>query len=401
MKRTLVIAAALLAATPALAQAPAAPGGVLMAKNCKSCCSIFDMFGVKQAAGFLNEYVGKSALGQAVGNVFSPVARALGLGPSLVSDRMAKQGGAMALANKLKKEQKKKPLKLKAIQYLGTLDCNCEPEIVTELLKMLDDCDEDVRYEALRALKNKCHEKKHGHKQKCKDGQCTAEGDCPEGPCCGCQCQKRVIDRLHKLLLDRDSLGCLKETSPKVRALATQMIEECLVLHEPPPATEAPIEEKKGPDERPQPTPDRRPDARPDRIPQARTREASPKGGNWLQQYLAGNRAPRPNPASEARPAQNAGGLLNDPATTPYAPPKTLVGATGASEAATTPPAAAAERMAPPVTEPAAAEVPVPAAQAPAPEAPVTESAPARGRRSRAARPPGAPRHLWGEVFGY
>ena len=65
---------------------------------------------------------------------------------------------AMGLANQLKKEEKKTPLKIQAIKYLATLDCQCYPEIVDGYW-LLDDCVEKVPYEALLALHHKCRRK--------------------------------------------------------------------------------------------------------------------------------------------------------------------------------------------------------------------------------------------------
>lgn len=270
MKRILLTLAALAGpATAALAQVPgagaipgagalpaaAAPGAGQNVTVTNKCCSIWDFLGVGQAAGFINNQICKTSLFTGMNSVLSPFARALGLGPSLLSDKFAQEGGAMGLANQLKKEEKKVPLKVKAIRYLGTLDCQCYPEIVTQLLLSLDDCSEKVRYEALKALANNCgkgccgkHKGGHHHKHAlggCKTcGVCDSctDGDCPPCECPGCQCQKVVLDRLNKLLLERDEFGCLKEKSRRVRELATQMIEECLVRHQPHPEAETPVE---------------------------------------------------------------------------------------------------------------------------------------------------------------
>lgn len=256
MKRTM-IALALISgpATAAFAQdvpgippvGPLAPGNNVTVSN--KCCSIFDFLGVQQLGSFVNNQICKTQLFTGVNTLLGPLGRALGLGPSLLSDKFAKEGGAMGLANKLKKEEKKVPLKVRAIKYLGTLDCHCYPDIVVQLLLSLDDCSEKVRYAALEALANKCGGgkccgKKHGKPlSACKDcGVCDTctNGDCPPCDCPGCMCQKEVLARLNKLLLDRDEFGCLKEKSQRVRDLATQMIEDCLVAHQPHPA-ETPV----------------------------------------------------------------------------------------------------------------------------------------------------------------
>lgn len=207
-----------------------APGNNVTVSN--KCCSIWDFLGVAQV-GKLVGGAFKTRLGQTIANFLSPLGRVLGLGPSLLSDKFANEGGAMGLANQLKKEEAKIPLKVQAIRYLGTLDCICYPEVVDALLASLDDCAEVVRYEALKALHKQCQGPKHCNKE-----GCSADGSCPD-VCMSCQCQKKVVDRLNTLLLERDSTGCLKEKSERVRELATQMIEECLSCRQPPPAESA------------------------------------------------------------------------------------------------------------------------------------------------------------------
>lgn len=223
-----------------LAQEPAA-GNVTVTNKC---CSMWDYLGVQQIGSFVDQNVVKTRLGQAVATALSPIARALGLGPSLLSDKFAKEGGVMGLAHELKKEEKKVPLKIRAIKYLGTLDCQCYPEVVDTLLVSLDDCSEKVRFEALQALEGKCGEKKcllfhHASRSSCTTCDPCNGGGCPECDCSGCMCQKKVVDRLNQLLLARDEFGCLTEKSPRIRQLATKMIEDCLIRHQPHPGVMA------------------------------------------------------------------------------------------------------------------------------------------------------------------
>lgn len=312
----LVVLGLAAAALPGRAQAPAG-GNVLLAKQCKNCCSIFDLMGAPAIGKFVDQNIFKSALGQAVANVLSPVARALGLGPSLLSDKFAKAGGAMGLASKMKKEMKMKPLKLKAIKFLGKQDCNCTPEIVAELLKMLDDCDEDVRYAALEALHKDCSKDGKGCCKK-KTIACAGDGQCPNGDCCGCQCQKQVIDRLHRLLIERTALGCLKETSQKVRDLAAQMIEECLSCHEPPPTTDTGIQHEVRPETpvKPEVRPERpvQPGIRPERIGQ-------PLGQNGIMEKVQARFASssKRSPSASAAPTASAAPEVAAPVSIPMA----------------------------------------------------------------------------------
>jgi hypothetical protein len=256
-------------AAPALPAAPVAgPLGIPQQSVTVSnkCCSIWDFLGVAQFGNFVNNQICKTQLFTGMNTLLGPLGRALGLGPSLLSDKFAKGGGAMALANQLKKEEKKVPLKVRAIKYLGTLDCQCYPEIVDALLASLDDCSEKVRYAALEALHHKCGDKGcclhlHKHKEQANCGSCgtcdtCTNGNCPPCDCAGCACQKKVIERLNQLLLARDEFGCLKEKSQRVRSLATLMIEECLVRHQPHPGVMAP-------------EPAAKPDAVPDAVPDA------------------------------------------------------------------------------------------------------------------------------------
>ena len=275
MKRRLILAAALMLAPvgSALAQtaanAAAAAGGAADAGNnvtvTNKCCSIWDILGAPGITKFLGNNVFKSVLGQKVAKLLSPVGKVLGLGPSLLSDKFAESDNpAMSLAAKAKKEEKDAPLKVKAIKYLGTLDCNCYPEVVDALLASLDDCNESVRIAALKALQGKCKTK-----SRCKR-KCGPSGlPCEPCDCCGCQCQKKVIEALNEHLLARDASGCLKERSRKVRDLATCMIEECLSRREPPPVEAEAAPSAAPPRVVPDPTPRVRPEETPRAAPES------------------------------------------------------------------------------------------------------------------------------------
>lgn len=240
----------------------AAGGGLVQNIGEQKCCSVWDKLGVKQIGKFGKGLL-NTTLGQALLNTLAPAGKVLGLGPSLMSDKFANSSNpAMAEAAKKKKEAAEAPLKVKAIKYLATLDCTCYPEVVNALLAPLKldsyDCAEIVRYEALKALHKKC-----GGKQ-CKN-QCAGGSDCPSTceDCRGCQCQKQVIVVLNDLLLARDKeSGCLKERSQRIRELATQMIEECLALKQPPPQVEAKAEQKPIKEAKPDVKPSAKPDTK-------------------------------------------------------------------------------------------------------------------------------------------
>lgn len=262
-------------------QAAAGPSQTVNVAN--KCCSIWDCLGVAQAGKFIRERICATQFFTAFNAFLGPLGKVLGIGPSLANPAFANEGGAMGLASKLKAEEAKAKLKVQAIKYLGTLDCNCYPEIVDVLLASLDDCAEIVRYAALQALHKKCADVDACGKHRFTFGPTGEECAC----CRGCQCQKKVVERLNDLLLERDPNGCLKEKSERIRCLATQMIEECLSRHQLPPQS-AP-EQAPRPDIVPVPVPDRAPAPRPDARPSARMSQPttgdkpSPFFSSWMK----------------------------------------------------------------------------------------------------------------------
>ncbi len=127
-------------------------------------------------------------------------------------------GGPVQTAAAIAAQQKTVGEKVAAIRYLATVDCLCYPEVVHSLLISLDDCAEEVRYEALLALRKSC------------GSACCAGGCDPRTSayCPNCQCQTVVIARLSDLLLARDVNNGYRERSERVRQLARAIISECL-----------------------------------------------------------------------------------------------------------------------------------------------------------------------------
>ncbi|QDU41236.1 hypothetical protein Mal4_56010 [Maioricimonas rarisocia] len=171
-------------------------------------------------------------------------------------------GGApstAAVAAQIQADEAEADAKIELIEILAKEDCNRYPEIVPALLADLDHPVERVRYAVLLALQKQCGElrcstltgtrilfKMH-HRQfmpVCR--QCTS-----------CACQQQVIKRLSDLLLDRNALGHPKEQSPRVRQLAAVILERCMQMHPPDPATPPPPAlEDVQPDPVPPPLPD-------------------------------------------------------------------------------------------------------------------------------------------------
>jgi hypothetical protein len=125
---------------------------------------------------------------------------------NLQADNPAMQAAAASKADADLAEQK-----IKAIKYLATVGCACNKyreDVKTALLAALDDCEEEVRYEAAMAL-------------------CRAAGD----PCTHCNqascCDAQVMNKLAKIAHGEDAQGCPLENSPHVRGAAAAALEAC------------------------------------------------------------------------------------------------------------------------------------------------------------------------------
>jgi hypothetical protein len=132
---------------------------------------------------------------------------------------------AIKAAAEIKQQEDLKPQKIKAIKYLSEIACGCYPGVKEALLAALDDCTEDVRYEAAVAF-------------------CKAAGN----PCSLCNratcCDEKVREKLKDMALGTDANGCHKEPSARVRAAANMALRACNQI-----PRAAPLEKKEGPTE--------------------------------------------------------------------------------------------------------------------------------------------------------
>ncbi len=130
---------------------------------------------------------------------------------------------AIKVAAEVKQQEDLKPQKIKAIKYLAQIACGCYPGVKEALLAALDDCTEEVRYEAAVAF-------------------CKAAGN----PCSICNratcCDQTVRDKLRDMAMGTDANGCCKEPSARVRAAAAMALNACNQI-----PTAAPAERKEGP----------------------------------------------------------------------------------------------------------------------------------------------------------
>ena len=192
------------------------------------------------------------------------------------SDNPAIQAAAKAKAAKHEICKKKA-----AIKFLAGLGCTPEhPEVMPALMAAMDDPDEQVRYEAVKAvlqtagvcqsrdqkketrktkglcescadakkaiekqfcdaldrLCGKAPPKEHKHKHKLKKamksmlgGECEdpAKEDCPCADRRGSCCSPDMREKLMKLAYGRDDMGCFLEPSKRVRDLAEQALNAC------------------------------------------------------------------------------------------------------------------------------------------------------------------------------
>jgi hypothetical protein len=136
---------------------------------------------------------------------------------------------AIQAAAKIKMDQDLKKQKLKALKFLGEVNCGChnKDEAVSKaLLEALGDCDAEVRAAAANAIGNTA-----GDCSKCKTG---CEVTC---------CSEEIVKKLQELSQGVDENGCAKESDPAVRSAAAAALKKCPC---PPPK---PIEEIPTPQE--------------------------------------------------------------------------------------------------------------------------------------------------------
>ncbi len=184
----LVLAASL--ANEAMAQAPAAPPATL-----------WSFLGFPRSGLARAQFVNRR--GNLPGLEKKPPLRNIA-DPANLAPEMPK---AIQEAAKIKQAEDLAPQKIKAIKYLGKIGCGCYPGVKEGLLAALDDCTEDVRYEAVQAFMeasgNVCNT--------CSDTCCDAD----------------VVAKLNDMAYGMDENGCYKEPSARIRSAAAQAAQIC------------------------------------------------------------------------------------------------------------------------------------------------------------------------------
>lgn len=140
-------------------------------------------------------------------------------------ENMQSKNPAIAAAAKIKADEDLAAQKIKAIKYLATIGCCCAQNkdmVKDALLAALDDCTEEVRLSAAKAL-------------------LEVSGN-PCNPCEGCSCcTADVMNKLNDMAYGQDERGCCREPSARVREMAAAALQSCRNVKRPTaPAPETP-----------------------------------------------------------------------------------------------------------------------------------------------------------------
>ena len=123
---------------------------------------------------------------------------------------------AVKAAAEVKAEEDAAPQKVKALRYLARIGCGgCYPQVEQALLDALKDCTEEVRYEAVAAMR------------KTTGQPCTF---CSEKSCCS----PKVQEALYEIGEGVDLAGCYTEPSERVRRQARLAMAQCGPIIQPP-----------------------------------------------------------------------------------------------------------------------------------------------------------------------
>jgi hypothetical protein len=155
---------------------------------------------------------------------------------SLAEAQGAPPGGPVATAAAIKAKEDEAQAKIAALRYLAEIGCGvCGHPPYTEVegafIAALNDCTEEVRFEALLALrKTTCGGDKHH--------SCSTCG----GKAC---CSAKIQEKVREMAYETDDDGCPKEPSERVRRKARLVLRACgpaIVEPTEEPAEQAPIE---------------------------------------------------------------------------------------------------------------------------------------------------------------
>ncbi len=119
---------------------------------------------------------------------------------------------AIKKAAEIKKEEDLAKQKIKAVKYLTKIGCGCynrDGSITDALLKALDDCTEEVRYQTVKAITEAAN------------GEACV--NCKNKSCCS----EELSNKLYEMAYERDDAGCYLEPSERVRQAAAEALRAC------------------------------------------------------------------------------------------------------------------------------------------------------------------------------
>lgn len=127
---------------------------------------------------------------------------------------------AVKAAAEIKAQEDQAAQKIKAIRYLATIGCGgCYPDVEDALIAAMEDCTEEVRYEAVLAVRK------------------TAGKTCVYCSCDSC-CSEKVQKKLRELANGQGCPCCVGEQSARIRRHARLALQACgppVIVEEPEP----------------------------------------------------------------------------------------------------------------------------------------------------------------------
>jgi hypothetical protein len=211
------------------------------------------------------------------------------LKPIAHPDNLLSNNPAIKKAAEIKMQEDLAKQKIKALKYLAKLGCDkCYGGVKEAMMAALDDCTEQVRYEAAKAL-----------------GEAAVQHcDICSRQCC---CDEDLTKKLAQIVYEMDDKGCPLEPSERVREMAREALEACCPNVGPPLIPEdvqvAPPPEVPPPETPPAPGPEAPPTVPPELPPPGlngvepatpRTLIPPPPGRNGVTPRVNGEVTPQP-----------------------------------------------------------------------------------------------------------
>jgi hypothetical protein len=186
------------------------------------------------------------------------------LKPIAHPDNLLSNNPAIKKAAEIKMQEDLAKQKIKALKYLAKLGCDkCYGGVKEAMMAALDDCTEQVRYEAAKAL-----------------GEAAVQHcDICSRQCC---CDEDLTKKLAQIVYEMDDKGCPLEPSERVREMAREALEACCPNVGPPLIPED-VVVPPGPETPPVPDPETPPAPGPETPPSVPPELPPPPGRNGVE----------------------------------------------------------------------------------------------------------------------